>query len=542
MKNFYALAVALFFGITAFAQTTYSVTFQVDMGSATVSTNGIHVAGSFQSWSPSTTALSQVGSTTIYTKTVTVNAGQLEYKFLNGNAWGDDESVPAPVQVGTNGNSNRWAVISQDTTLPAVMFAGSAPAGQKAIQMKVNMALQTVSSDSVHVAGSFQGWDPAKTRMVNFDGVHRAIAYVGKTDSVYFKFINGNGWSTVESVPSTCQASTAGINQGDNRFYTDTVSGIYEVCYTQCGPCTIVPTYDITVNIDVSSLTACSMLDSVSIAGPINGWGGENMSDPDGDGIYSISYLGVDSGDFQFKARYHVGGATNWEGGGNKVITVSSDSAVAPRCFGNDNYGPCAAVPATADVTFIVDFTQASFTPADTIFLMGNFTQWGDNPIAMTQHTVAGQYITTIPSYCPGSMEYRFSNGDASDVANHEPVDSACGVDNGVGSYNRFWARSGSADTLRHTYGTCSFVDLNENDLNQVSVHPNPMTEMTTIVLGTSDFYSVQIIDITGRIVAGFDHVQGEVEIVRNNMVRGMYFVNIANTTGDVKTMKLIVE
>ena len=65
---------------------------------------------------------------------------------------------------------------------------------------------------------------------------------------------------------------------------------------------------------------------------------------------------------------------------------------------------------------------------------------------------------------------------------------------------------------------------------------------MTTIVLGTSDFYSIQVMDITGRIVAGFDHVQGEVEIVRNNMVRGMYFVNIANTTGNVKTMKLIVE
>jgi len=173
---------------------------------------------------------------------------------------------------------------------------------------------------------------------------------------------------------------------------------------------------------------------------------------------------------------------------------------------------------------------------------MGNFTQWGDNPIAMTQHTVAGQYITTVPSYCPGSMEYRFSNGAASDMSNHEPVDSACGVDNGVGSYNRFWARSGSADTLRHTYGTCSFVNVNENDLNQVSFRPNPMTEMTTIVLGTSDFYSVQIMDITGRIVAGFNHVQGDVEIVRNNMVRGMYFVNIANTTGNVKTLKLIVE
>ena len=65
---------------------------------------------------------------------------------------------------------------------------------------------------------------------------------------------------------------------------------------------------------------------------------------------------------------------------------------------------------------------------------------------------------------------------------------------------------------------------------------------MTTIVLGTSDFYSVQIMDITGRVVAGYEHIQGDIEIVRNNMVRGMYFVNIANTTGNVKTLKLIVE
>ena len=32
------------------------------------------------------------------------------------------------------------------------MFGGAAPAGQKAIQFKVDMALVTVSSDSVHVA------------------------------------------------------------------------------------------------------------------------------------------------------------------------------------------------------------------------------------------------------------------------------------------------------------------------------------------------------------------------------------------------------
>ena len=542
MKKFYALAAALFLGVSAFAQTTYSVTFQVDMGSATINSNGVHVAGSFQSWSPSTTSLTQVGTSSIYSTTVTVNAGQLEYKFLNGNAWGDDESVPAPIQVGTNGNSNRWAVISQDTTLPAVMFGGAAPAGQKAIQFKVDMALQTVSSDSVHVAGNFQGWDPAKSQMVNFDGVHRYIAYVGKTDSTYFKFINGNGWSVVESVPSTCQASSAGISQGDNRFYTDTLSGIYEVCYSQCGPCTVVPTYDITINVDVSSLTACSTIDSVTLAGPINGWGGESMSDPDGDGVYSISYMGVDSGDFQFKARYHVAGATNWEGGGNKIVTVSSDSVVAPRCFGNDTYGPCPTTPPTADVTFIVDFTQASFTPADTIYLMGNFTQWDANAIPMVAHSQAGQYIATVAQYCPGTMEYRFSNGDPANTSNHEPVPMDCGVDNGVGSYNRFFARTGSADTVQHIFGACSFISVEENALDAVAIYPNPMTDVATIALGTSDFYTVRVMDITGRLVAGMDNAQGKVALNASEMGRGMYFVNIANSKGELRTMKVIVE
>jgi hypothetical protein len=541
MKKLYALAAILFLGATAFAQT-HSVTFQVDLGSASANSNGVHVAGSFQSWSPSTTGLTQVGTSSIYSTTVSVSAGQLEYKFLNGNAWGDDESVPSAVNVGTNGNGNRWAVISSDTTLPAVMFAGAAPAGQKAIQIKVDYALQTLSADSAHVAGNFQGWDPAKSQMVNFDGVYRYIAYVGKTDSTYFKFLNGNTWSDVESVPSACQASTAGINQGDNRFYTDTVSGIYEVCYNMCGPCMVVSTYDITVNVDVSSITACGTVDSVTLAGPINGWGGELMTDPDGDGIYSISYTDVDSGDFQFKARFHENGNTNWEGGGNKIVTVSSDSAVATRCFGNDTYGPCAAVPASADVTFIVDFTQAAFTPADTIYLMGAFTQWDANAVPMVPHSVAGQYIATEANYCPATMEYRFSNGDPSNTANHEPVPMDCGVDNGVGGYNRFFARSGTADTVQHIFGQCSFISVEEDALSGVSVHPNPMNESATIALGNSGRYSVRVFDITGRVVAGFDNVQGTITLERNNMVSGMYYVNIADAKGATKTLKVIVE
>ena len=173
---------------------------------------------------------------------------------------------------------------------------------------------------------------------------------------------------------------------------------------------------------------------------------------------------------------------------------------------------------------------------------MGNFTQWDQNAIAMVAHSQAGQYIATVAQYCPGTMEYRFSNGDPTDVSNHEPVPADCGVDNGVGSYNRFFARTGSADTVQHIYGACSFISVEENALDAVAIYPNPMTDVATIALGTSDFYTVRVMDITGRLVAGMDNAQGNVELNASEMGRGMYFVNIANSKGELRTMKVIVE
>jgi len=537
MKKLYAIAAALCFGVAAFAQ--HNVTLQVDLGSAAASSNGVHVAGSFQSWTPSATPMTQVGTSSIYSVTVSMNAGDYEYKFLNGNAWGDEEGVPAESQVNAldgSGNGNRWVSISSDTTLPAVMFGENAPAGQNLLVAQVDLSLVTVAADGGMIAGTFTGWADRSLADFGANGTWETHIFVDTVNGAQeFKFKNGaSGW---ESVPSTCATN-------GNRSFANTGNEVISACLNMCGPCVVLPTYEVTVNVDMNTVEACETVAAVTLAGPINGWSGsDTLTDADGDGVYSITFAALDSGSLEYKARWHdATGATNWEGGGNKVVTVSQDTSVANRCFGNDTYGACPSVPAPADVTFIVDFTQASFTPADTIWLMGNFTQWDVNAVAMVPHTVAGQYIATEANFCPGSMEYRFSNGDPTDVSNHEPVDSACGVDNGVGSYNRFFARTGSADTLRHTYGTCSFVGIEEGALDFVTVRPNPMTESTTIGLGLNDRYTVRVMDITGRVVAGFDNVQGDVELVRNNMVSGLYFVNVANSKGDVKTMKVVVE
>jgi hypothetical protein len=68
------------------------------------------------------------------------------------------------------------------------------------------------------------------------------------------------------------------------------------------------------------------------------------------------------------------------------------------------------------------------------------------------------------------------------------------------------------------------------------------MNESATIALGNAGRYAVRVFDITGRVVAGFDNVQGDITLERNNMVSGMYYVNITDANGATRTLKVVVE
>jgi Secretion system C-terminal sorting domain len=106
---------------------THTVTLVVDMqfnelmGLAT-SDNGVYIAGDFQTligasgnWLSDATPLTQIGSTTQWEGTFDLPDGTYEYKFLNGNAWGTDESVSGTCMAATNGN--RLIAIIADTVL-----------------------------------------------------------------------------------------------------------------------------------------------------------------------------------------------------------------------------------------------------------------------------------------------------------------------------------------------------------------------------------------------------------------------------------------
>ena len=84
----------------------YLITLRVNMSNEMVSGDGVHVTGSFQDWDPGATALSYFGGYGIYEITLALANGSYEYKFVNGNAWGGDESVS-----GCGNGGNRVLVV-----------------------------------------------------------------------------------------------------------------------------------------------------------------------------------------------------------------------------------------------------------------------------------------------------------------------------------------------------------------------------------------------------------------------------------------------
>jgi len=210
-----------------------SVTFQVDMTGLTVSPLGVHVAGSFQGWNPGGTPMSPSATNpSIYTYTTQIQQGvSIQWKYVNGNAWGNDESVPSACgQDNGLGGYNRYLVVTGDTVMPAYLFGSCNLAGtpivNRTVRIQVNMAGQTIHPAGVGVAGNFQGWNPAATRMMQ-SASNPNIYYFDTTlasgFSMAYKFINGDSWGQDEPSSGPC---FNGGNRG-HELLVDTVLPAY---------------------------------------------------------------------------------------------------------------------------------------------------------------------------------------------------------------------------------------------------------------------------------------------------------------------------
>ena len=215
----------------------YTITLQVDLSTQTVSGSGVHVAGSFQGWSPSTTAMTDIGNGVYEYQLVATDGEQLQYKYINGNDWPQAEIVPQACGIEDGfGGYNRLYVVNSNATVPLHCFSSCAECASETVEVtfQVNMENETVSGLGVHIAGNFQGWSPGLTPMTDLgNGIWTYTAEFGIGENLEFKYINGNAWGMDESVPVECAS-------GLNRFHM--VGGSDEVLDPVCfGTCTICP-------------------------------------------------------------------------------------------------------------------------------------------------------------------------------------------------------------------------------------------------------------------------------------------------------------
>lgn len=127
------------------------IRFVVNMQNETVSPNGVHVAGDFQSWSSTNTIMYHFDDAPagVYEVISYVSPNNTyEYKFYNGNSSGDAETVAGSCTVGGNRSEN----ITSDIVLNTVCFSYCSDCTTGADEMSNNVSIKMYPNPTTNSA------------------------------------------------------------------------------------------------------------------------------------------------------------------------------------------------------------------------------------------------------------------------------------------------------------------------------------------------------------------------------------------------------
>ena len=174
--------------------------------------------------------------------------------------------------------------------------------------------------------------------------------------------------------------------------------------------------------------------------------------------------------------------------------------------------------------------------------------------IGTTYYTVTG---LTANSVSGSILTQDFPNGSALSI----PVDpitmqtmyetmggltgTVCAIAVGVGSAsvnNAFADDANANDNLSCvTYTVTAVASVEEEEFSEISVYPNPATNILNIKIGNNDVQTINIIDMTGRVINTIS-VSNEIETLDvSGYENGVYFYQVIKNGEAIKTEKFIV-
>lgn len=418
------------------------VTFSVDMGNYAGSFTEVAVIGSWNEWgAASSDTLSDPDNDSVWTGTFLVPGGAQIYLFsLDSSSVVESLPLQSPCGITRFAAVERTLYVDGDTTLFSYCWnrceACDTQSDSVNVTFLVDMSYTYPSPQGVHLAGTFQGWNPGSTPLINLgDGIW-GITLSIPPGEIQYKFINGNMWGTEEFVGPAC-----GVNNGlggYNRIFqvgaNDTTIQMH--CFDLCDPCQ----FDYYFQVDLSHLLDSLQVSSVSVAGSWNNWCNncDPMFDFIGAGVYE-AFLTLDRGEQEFLFVINDTLFEEFTGtescvqemdpGGPYVRTAKlpEESFMEPVCW--ETCDPC-----NYSVFFLVDLSayQGNF---NTVSLVGTMNDWCTNCDELQLIDPSGLYGAEI-RVPEGDHSYHFALDDGTVIETFTGTESC--VQNSAWGSQRF--------------------------------------------------------------------------------------------------------
>lgn len=299
----------------------------------------VTVAGTFNGWDTGATPLGDEDKDGVWTGAIELAPGEYQYKFVvNGSQWISDESAASFVDDGYGGKNSVMLVADQPLTVgrataaapgtQAAPAAPAAPAGGTDVTFRYQPVIGGIQS--VSVAGTFNGWDPAAAPLSDddADGIWEKTLKLPPGEHQYKFVVNGTQWFPDDFAMATTDDGFGGQNSVVRVAAQPIVTGPGGNATAGAGEEPAAGIRQVTFR-----HRATGKPSEVALAGTFNDWtvGKTLLADPDGDGVYEATLL-LGPGEYQYKFVIDGNWTTDREGadsftddgfgGQNSVIRV----------------------------------------------------------------------------------------------------------------------------------------------------------------------------------------------------------------------------
>jgi hypothetical protein len=486
MRNFLAFVTTCFVAFAVQAQTS-TVTFNVDLnytGFPNADYDAATVNGNWNSWGAWGVPLADDDGDNVWTGSIELDEGAVIEYVVAGSGpadgyggWGtvwNAAGLPCALP-----GTNNWhfTVGADDMTINMCPLGCdetcSDPGAPVDLTFQVDMNTAGANPAGVYIAGDFINWDFTAMSDDDGDGIYTYTATgVVSGSLVQWKYMNGPGWDYVETVPSACGTPEYGnrsFQMGSENATTDLV------CYGECVGCDVeIVEHEVTFNVNMANEDVAPTGVYLAGGGNFGNPGDNEMLDPDGDGIYSITMM-LDEG-FSSHYTFTNGACGDWSCKENltglpcgdplnyndRFLPEITGPTTVSTCFGQcSTDGTCESV-SEASVTFQVNMNTVAVTGDVTIF-GGSLNGWGFPGEVMNDDDGDGIYTYTavLPE---GGHEYKFVNSGSDETL--DSLDAACTLTTGAFT-NRLVFVEGGVDMVLDVvcWESCEDCDMNEDDV-----------------------------------------------------------------------------